>query len=137
MSDSKIVMITGASRGIGASILEQCCKQLCSPIIIATARSEAGLDAINTVLKVQKVNGKSYYFDAASQASVEDFLTQIQADYPSGPDILVNNAGCTEDNLILRMTQSQWDKVMQTNLTSVYRLMKYATRAMLKFSGSK
>ena len=132
MLDSKIAMVTGASRGIGAAILEQCCKQLSSSTLIATARSEAGLETINAVLKKYKVSGGAYLFDASSQDSLENLLTQIHADYPSGPDILVNNAGCTEDNLILRMTQSQWDKVMQTNLTSVYRLMKYAVRSMLK-----
>jgi 3-oxoacyl-[acyl-carrier protein] reductase len=111
----KVALVTGASRGIGFAIAETLRKM--GATVIGTATTEEG---------AKKINGK--VLNIADPASIEKLLAEI----PSGPDILVNNAGITRDNLLLRMKEEEWNAVIETNLTGVYRLTKACLKPMLK-----
>jgi 3-oxoacyl-[acyl-carrier protein] reductase len=125
----KIALVTGASRGIGQAILQALSQQ--GAIVIGTATTEEGAAKITAAL--QQSNGKGYgaVLDVSSQASIENCLAAIKDRYGM-PAILVNNAAITQDNLLLRMKEDEWDKVIDTNLSSIYRVSKLCLRDMLK-----
>ncbi|MFT8211296.1 MAG: 3-oxoacyl-ACP reductase FabG [Symbiopectobacterium sp.] len=124
--EGKIALVTGASRGIGRAIAETLVAR--GATVIGTATSENGAQAISEWLGA---NGKGYLLNVADQASVESVLTAIRADFGE-IDILVNNAGITRDNLLMRMKDDEWQDIIDTNLTSVFRLSKAVLRAMMK-----
>ncbi|NLS43477.1 3-oxoacyl-ACP reductase FabG, partial [BEV proteobacterium] len=124
--EGKIALVTGASRGIGRAIAETLVAR--GATVVGTATSENGAQAISEWLGT---NGKGYMLNVADQASVEAVLTAIRADFGE-IDILVNNAGITRDNLLMRMKDDEWQDVIDTNLTSVFRLSKAVLRAMMK-----
>src|SRR5687767_16019639 len=120
----KIAAVTGASRGIGKAIALELGKR--GAIVLGTATSEAGAAAITGWLLDAGIQGRGYVLDVGSPGSVDAFCTQCQADFGT-VEILVNNAGITRDNLMLRMKEDEWNAVINTNLTSIFRM----TRALL------
>ncbi len=125
----KIALVTGATRGIGRAIAEELIAK--GTFVIGTATSEKGAEAISAYLGEK---GKGLVLNVTDSDSIEAVLAQIKADF-GDVDILVNNAGITRDGLLMRMKESDWFDIMQTNLTSVYRLSKAVLRPMMKKGG--
>ncbi|GAM56992.1 3-oxoacyl-(acyl-carrier protein) reductase [Vibrio ishigakensis] len=124
--EGKIALVTGASRGIGRSIAETLVER--GATVIGTATSENGAAAISEYLGD---NGKGMALNVTDPASIESVLKAITEEF--GPlDILVNNAGITRDNLLMRMKDDEWTDIMDTNLTSIFRLSKAVLRGMMK-----
>lgn len=129
MLDGKIALITGASRGIGKAIADTLGSQ--GATVIGTATSQSGADAISERFASAGITGEGMVLDVGDDASVEQVIKDI-AERHGTVTILVNNAGITRDNLLMRMKADEWDGVMNTNLTSVYRMSKACLRAMMK-----
>ncbi len=127
--ENKIVLITGASRGIGRAIAENFAKK--KSVVIGTATTQAGADLISEYLKLSGAKGMGVVLNVCDQAAIEKIYEQIQTQF-GAVQILINNAGITQDNLLLRMKEEQWDSVIETNLTAVYRLTKICLRNMMK-----
>ena len=127
--ENEIAFITGASRGIGQAIAIELAAQ--GATVIGTATSEKGAAAITAYLQQQNAKGMGMMLDVTAQASVEKVVTDIEAQFGT-VSILVNNAGITRDNLLIRMKEEEWDAIMQTNLTSLFRVTKACLRAMMK-----
>lgn len=125
----KVALVTGASRGIGAAIADQL--GAAGAIVIGTATSEAGAERISARLKEQGLAGAGMVLDVTSADSVAEVLAQIKAQFGE-PAIVVNNAGITQDNLLMRMSDAEWSQVIETNLSSVFRLSKAVLRGMMK-----
>ena len=126
MSERLTALITGASRGIGAAIADRLRED--GFFVVGTATSVAGADAITARLGEQ---GLGLQLDIASPESVTELFAQV-SDLVSAPLILVNNAGITKDNLLMRMSESEWSEVLDTNLSGAFRLTKPLLRGMLK-----
>ena len=124
--NGKIALVTGASRGIGKAIAEKLAAQ--GATVIGTATSDKGAEAISAYLGA---NGKGMTLNVTDVDSVESVLKNIRAEFGE-IDILVNNAGVTRDNLLMRMKDDEWQDILDTNLTSVFRLSKAVLRAMMK-----
>lgn len=122
----KIALVTGASRGIGRAIAEKLAAD--GFFVLGTATSDAGAEAISGYLAE---NGRGYKLDVANSGDVEAVLKSISDDWGT-PAVLVNNAGITRDNLLMRMKDDEWDDIINTNLTSVFRLSKAVLRGMMK-----
>lgn len=128
--NGKLALVTGASRGIGKAIALQLAKQ--GATVAGTATSESGAEAITKAFAEVGVNGKGFVVNVAEAASIEALLAAIEKEFGKAPEVLVNNAGITRDNLLMRMKDEEWDAIVQTNLTSVYRLSKALLRGMMK-----
>ncbi|MCP4273109.1 MAG: 3-oxoacyl-ACP reductase FabG [Gammaproteobacteria bacterium] len=126
--NEKIVLVTGASRGIGRAIAEQFANN--GATVIGTATSQAGADAISTYL--QPYEGVGMMLNVTETDSINSVLGVIKEQFGDTPTILINNAGITRDNLLLRMKEEEWSDIIQTNLTSVFRLSKAVMRGMMK-----
>jgi 3-oxoacyl-[acyl-carrier protein] reductase len=129
----KVALITGGSRGIGAAIVERYAEQ--GAKVAFTYRSSA--DQANTIVAAIAEKGgtaKAYQSDAASFEQAEALVKQVLEDFGQ-INILINNAGITQDTLMLRMSEEQWDKVINTNLKSVFNLTKQVLRPMMKNRG--
>ena len=124
--EGKIALVTGASRGIGRAIAETLAAR--GAKVIGTATSENGAQAISDYLGA---NGKGLMLNVTDPASIESVLEKIRAEFGE-VDILVNNAGITRDNLLMRMKDEEWNDIIETNLSSVFRLSKAVMRAMMK-----
>lgn len=125
----KIALVTGATRGIGQAIALELGRQ--GAIVIGTATSAGGAERIAEYLKANGIEGAGLVLDVANDESVASTLEHIQQ-HLGQPTILVNNAGITRDNLMLRMKDDEWHDVINTNLTSIYRLSKAVLRGMTK-----
>lgn len=123
---NKIALVTGATRGIGKAIAEELVAK--GAFVIGTATSEKGAESISAYLGEK---GKGLVLNVADAESIEQVLAQVKAEF-GDIDILVNNAGITRDNLLMRMKDEEWFDIIQTNLTSVYRLSKAMLRTMMK-----
>ena len=123
----KIILITGANRGIGHNILKKIAT--CGYTVIGTSRSKDGADIITEALKDS--NGKGIVMDVTNQESINTSVSKIKEDYGIIYG-LVNNAGITNDNLLMRMSDEQWNTVIETNLTSLYRVTKSVVKDMMK-----
>jgi len=128
-AESKIVLVTGASRGIGAAISDNLGKQ--GYTVIGTATSESGAQAISQRFADKSITGAGQVLDVTHGQSVDNLIESVSTQY-GAPTILVNNAGITKDNLLLRMKENEWSDVINTNLTSIYRLSKACLRPMTK-----
>ena len=124
-----VVLVTGASRGIGEAILHDLAAR--GAKVVGTATSDAGAAAIAAKLAEKGFQGTGMKLNVTDPASVNEVLQAVEAKY-GAPSILVNNAGITRDTLLMRMKDEDWDAIMQTNLTSVYRLSKAVLRGMMK-----
>ena len=122
----KIALVTGASRGIGKAIAEKLVA--CGATVIGTATTEKGAEAISQYLDQ---NGKGLALNVTDEASIESVISTVKAEF-GDIDILVNNAGITRDNLLMRMKEDEWQDILDTNLTSVFRLSKALMRTMMK-----
>src|SRR5690349_18421791 len=126
---SKVALVTGASRGIGQGIALGLGQE--GAIVIGTSTSEEGAERITALFQEEHINGCGLMLDVTSPESVEKVVAEIKERF--GPvAILVNNAAVTHDNLLLRMKEDEWFRVMETNLNSVYRLTKLCLRDMIK-----
>jgi 3-oxoacyl-[acyl-carrier protein] reductase len=126
----KVALITGASRGIGNSIAREYVKQGASVAFTYLSSVERG-EALEKELSAEGIKVKGYRSDAADFASSEALVKSVIEDFGT-IDILVNNAGITRDNLLMRMSEEQWDDVLRVNLKSIFNLTKNITRTMLK-----
>ena len=124
--EGEIALVTGASRGIGASIAAALAGA--GATVVGTATSQSGADGISAALGDK---GRGLVLNVADQDSVDAALKDIQGNEGS-PTILVNNAGITRDNLLMRMKQDEWDDVIATNLTGTFRVSKACLRGMMK-----
>ncbi|MCB1830344.1 MAG: 3-oxoacyl-ACP reductase FabG [Chromatiaceae bacterium] len=129
MLENEIALVTGASRGIGRAIATRLGEQ--GATVIGTATSEMGATAITRHFAENAINGRGMVLNVTDREAVDGLLKEIESQYGS-PTILVNNAGITRDNLLMRMKEEEWDSIIQTNLTSLYRLSKGCLRAMMK-----
>jgi len=129
MLSDQIVLVTGASRGIGQAIAQALGDEKAT--VIGTATSAAGAENISAMLEENGIKGTGMVLDVADSDSVTGCVKQIIDEY-GAPDILVNNAGITRDTLLMMMKDEQWDDIINTNLTSVYRMSKAVLRPMMK-----
>ncbi len=129
MADTDLALVTGASRGIGKAIALELGRR--GARVVGTATSESGAQAIGAWLAEAGIAGRGLVLDVASEASVEACFKSLEA-AEGTPSILVNNAGVTRDGLLLRMSPADWNTVLETDLTAVYRTCKAAIRGMMK-----
>ena len=127
--NGQIALVTGASRGIGRATALKLGQA--GAVVIGTATSQNGADAISAALTDAGIQGQGMMLDVSQQDSIDAVLKQISEQF-GAPVILVNNAGITRDNLLMRMKVDEWDDIINTNLSSVYRLSKACLRAMMK-----
>ncbi|MFJ2694135.1 3-oxoacyl-ACP reductase FabG [Pseudomonas sp. NPDC087336] len=125
----KVALVTGASRGIGQAIALELGRQ--GAIVVGTATTASGAERIAATLKENGIQGTGLELNVTSDESVTEVLKSIQAQF-GAPAILVNNAGITRDNLMMRMKDDEWHDVVDTNLTSLFRLSKGVLRGMTK-----
>jgi 3-oxoacyl-[acyl-carrier protein] reductase len=127
--NEQIALVTGASRGIGAAIAQELGKQ--GATVIGTATTVGGAENINASLKASNIKGLGLALDVNDAVQIEAVLKKIAEKF-GDVTILVNNAGITRDTLLMRMKVEDWDAVISTNLTSVYRMSQAVLRPMMK-----
>ena len=127
--ENEIAFVSGASRGIGKEIALELGRQ--GAVVVGTATSEPGGENISKYLKENDINGMGVAMNVTDQASIDAALKQVEEAH-GAPSILVNNAGITRDNLLMRMKDEEWDAIMNTNLSSIFRLSKACLRPMMK-----
>ena len=134
MLENEVVLVTGASRGIGRAIAMQMGQQ--GATVVGTATSESGANAISDAFNEAGFNGRGMVLNVTDAEQVSAVIKSI-ADEFGAVTVLVNNAGITRDNLMMRMKDEEWDDIVDTNLTSVFRVTKACLRGMLKNKGGR
>ena len=129
MLNEKLVLVTGASRGIGQAIALTLGKS--GATVIGTATSDEGASNITQIFAENNILGKGMMLNVTDNEQISELLKSITTDYGS-VDILVNNAGITRDNILVRMKEDEWDDIINTNLSSVYKMSKAVLRGMIK-----
>lgn len=127
--ENKIALITGASRGIGKAIAQTLARQ--GAYVIGTATTEASAAAISQSFNELSLPGEGIVLDVTQSQDVENLMTWL-SDENKLPSILVNNAGITADNLLLRMDDEEWYKVIETNLNAIFRMTKACIKPMFR-----
>ncbi|WP_292757861.1 3-oxoacyl-ACP reductase FabG [Methylophaga sp. UBA2689] len=125
----KVALVTGATRGIGRAIALSLGEQ--GATVIGTATSEKGAATISEYLQAAGIQGKGLVLNVTEENAIDETVTAIETEF-AAPDILVNNAGITRDNLLMRMKDEEWDDIIDTNLTPIFKLSKRCVRAMTK-----
>jgi len=125
--EGKVALITGASRGIGQAIALEFARQ--GALVAGTATSEEGAQAITAGL--EKCGGRGYVLNVTDEAQMQSVLDAVQSDL-GRLYALVNNAGITRDNLLMRMKDEEWNDILLTNLTAVFRLCRMTVRDMMR-----
>ena len=131
---NEIVLVTGASRGIGRAIAMQMGAQ--GATVVGTATSENGATAISDAFSSAGIKGRGMVLNVTDADQVAAVIKAISDEY-GAVTVLVNNAGITRDNLMMRMKDDEWDDIIDTNLTSVFRVTKACLRGMLKNKGGR
>ncbi|MDB9866111.1 3-oxoacyl-ACP reductase FabG [Candidatus Thioglobus sp.] len=129
MLNEKLVLVTGASRGIGRAIALTLGEA--GATVIGTATSDEGAANISQIFTENNILGKGMKLNVTDNEQISALLKRITEDYGS-VDILINNAGITRDNILVRMKEDEWDDIINTNLTSVYKMSKSFLRGMIK-----
>jgi len=129
MLNNDIALVTGATRGIGRAIAVALGKA--GATVIGTATKPEGAEQIGAYLKAEGIKGRGVVLNVNDSAQVDEAVKAVAAEF-GDPSILVNNAGITRDTLLLRMKEDDWNAVIDTDLTSVFRLSKACLRGMMK-----
>ena len=129
MLNGKLVLVTGASRGIGQAIALTLGEA--GATVIGTATSEVGANNISKILADKNIHGKGMILNVTDNDQILDLLKAVTDEFGS-VDILINNAGITRDNILIRMKEEEWDEIINTNLSSVYKMSKAVLRGMIK-----
>ena len=127
--ENEIAFVSGASRGIGKEIALSLGAQ--GATVVGTATSENGAENISNYLKENDIKGKGMVMNVTDQDSITDTVKAITEEFGT-PTILINNAGITRDNLVMRMKDAEWDDIMNTNLSSIFKVSKACLRGMMK-----
>jgi len=127
--EGEIAVVTGASRGIGTAIAKVLGEA--GATVIGTATSEAGAEKISARLKEAGIEGRGMVLNVADSASIDAFLKAVNDEF-GAIGVLVNNAGITRDNLMMRMKDEEWQSVIDTNLSAIYRMSRGVLRGMMK-----
>jgi len=128
--EGKIALITGASKGIGRAIAHTFAAQGAHVAFTYLSSVEQG-ESLVAELKVKGVDAKGYRSDASNYEAAQELIADVVRDFGK-LDILINNAGITRDNLLMRMSESQWDEIMEINLKSCFNTVKAAFRPLMK-----
>lgn len=132
--DNNIAVVTGASRGLGQAIALALGRS--GATVIGTATTESGAQRISEALAAENIRGEGRVLDVTDREAPAPLIKAVADDY--GPvSILVNNAGITRDNLMMRMKDEEWDDIVETNLSAVYRMSKAVLRTMMKARGGR
>jgi len=132
--ENHVVLVTGASRGIGKAIADKLAAS--GATVVGTATSETGAQAITERFANAGVNGAGMVFNTNDDGASESLMSAVTEQF-GAVTVLVNNAGITRDNLLMRMKEDDWDAIINTNLSSVFRLCKLAVKPMVKARGGR
>jgi 3-oxoacyl-[acyl-carrier protein] reductase len=129
MLDGKIVLVTGATRGIGKAIALTLGSS--GATVIGTATTEVGAENVSKMFLENKISGKGIVLDVTDNDQITNEVKGINEEF-GFVDVLVNNAGITRDNILLRMKDDEWEDIINTNLSSIYKMSKSVLRGMIK-----
>jgi len=129
MLNEKLVLVTGASRGIGRAIALTLGQA--GATVIGTATSDEGAENISRIFDENNILGKGMKLNVTNNEQISDLFKSVNEHY-GAVDILINNAGITKDNILLRMKDDDWNDIINTNLSSIYKMSKSVLRGMIK-----